>query len=41
MAAAFNALFDEARHAATPADLDRFFGRTESVPPADFSSVMR
>jgi GSH-dependent disulfide-bond oxidoreductase len=42
-----NARFDEAfaetsirdRKSATDADLDRFFGHTESAPPADFSAI--
>jgi len=41
MGEAFNALSAESRRNATLADLDRFFGRTEKVPPADYSSVIR
>jgi GST-like protein len=41
--ARFNEAFAEAteraRRAATPEDLDRFFGRTLAVPAADFSAV--
>jgi GST-like protein len=32
---------EASRRAATDADLDRFFGRTESVPPADYSNIRR
>lgn len=32
---------DRTRKAASGEDLDKFFGRTESVPPADFSSVVK
>jgi len=32
---------EQTRKAATPADLDAFFGRTASVPPADFSAVVQ
>jgi len=41
MDSAFSALTDQTRRTATPDHLDRFFGRTERVPPADFSSVTR
>jgi GST-like protein len=41
MSAAFNALSTQTRRAATRADLDRFFGRTEDMPPADYSSVTK
>ncbi len=41
MDADFTAKTNEARFNATPADLDRFFGRTETMPPADFSIVTR
>jgi GST-like protein len=38
-------MFDEkataSRKAATPDDLDRFFARTDRVPPADFSAVLQ
>jgi|GEM_PF-2413939 len=27
--------------AATPEDLDRFFGRTQDVPPADYSAATK
>ena len=37
----FSARTQEARQAATNTDLDRFFGRTEAMPDADFASVMR
>lgn len=29
-----------ARDAATPADLDRFFGRTDDMPPIDYSAIL-
>jgi GST-like protein len=38
---AFAEASDRARRAATDEDLDRFFGRTPTVPPADFSAVKR
>ena len=38
---AFTALSTQTRRAATTADLDRFFGRVEEMPPADFSAVTR
>jgi GST-like protein len=38
---AFTALSTQSRRAATSADLDRFFGRVEEMPPADFSAVTR
>jgi len=36
---AFTATAEKTRKAASDADLDRFFGRTENVPPTDFSIV--
>ena len=36
---AFTAPAERSRKAASDADLDRFFGRTAAVPPADFSLV--
>ena len=41
MDAAFNEVAAETRLAATKYDLDRFFGRTEEMPDADYSSVIR
>jgi GST-like protein len=41
MDAAFNVVATETRKAATKTDLDRFFGRTEQMPDADYSSVTR
>ena len=41
MDAAFNEVATETRLAATKYDLDRFFGRTEEMPDADYSSVIR
>jgi GST-like protein len=41
MSQAFNALSTQTRRAATSEDLDRFFGRTPDMPPADFTSVTR
>jgi GST-like protein len=41
MSQAFNALSTQTRRAATSEDLDRFFGRTSDMPPADFSSVTK
>jgi GST-like protein len=38
---AFTALSTQSRRTATTADLDRFFGRVEQMPPADFSAVTR
>jgi GST-like protein len=38
---AFTAMSTSTRRAATDADLDRFFGRTEDMPAADFSAVKR
>lgn len=38
---AFTRISTETRRAATPADLDRFFGRTPAMPAADFSAVAR
>ena len=32
---------DRTRKAASGEDLDKFFGRTDSVPPADFSAVVK
>jgi GSH-dependent disulfide-bond oxidoreductase len=40
-AAAFNQASDSSRKAATPQDLDRFFGREPGHPPADYSAVLR
>lgn len=37
--AAFSAASDATRKAASDVDLDRFFGRTEQVPAADFTPV--
>jgi GSH-dependent disulfide-bond oxidoreductase len=41
MQEAFDTLSTQTRQSATPEDLDRFFGRTEDMPPADFSGVRR
>jgi GST-like protein len=41
MSEAFTAISTQTRRAATPEDLDRFFGRTQDVPSADFSSAVR
>lgn len=41
LSGAFLDMANDTRRAATPADLDRFFGRTEAMPPADFSAVTR
>ncbi|CAN7270558.1 glutathione S-transferase family protein [Phenylobacterium sp. LjRoot219] len=38
---AFDDVATRTRRAATKTDLDRFFGRTETVPDADYSSVVR
>jgi GST-like protein len=38
---AFSALSTQTRRAATDADLDRFFGRVQDMPPADYSSITR
>ena len=38
---AFAAISAETRKAATKADLDRFFGRTDTMPPADYSAITR
>jgi GST-like protein len=38
---AFAEIANETRLAATAEDLDRFFGRTAAMPPADFSVVTR
>lgn len=38
---AFDDVATRTRKAATKDDLDRFFGRTEKVPDADYSSVVR
>ena len=35
----FTAIAEQTRKAASNEDLDKFFGRTETVPPADFSPV--
>ena len=37
--AEFSEVAERTRKAATDADLDRFFGRTEQVPAADFTPV--
>jgi len=37
----FADIAEQSRKAASASDLDAFFGRTESVPPADFSAVTR
>lgn len=37
----FTEVADRTRKAATAQDLDAFFGRTETVPPADFSAVVK
>ena len=37
----FTELAERTRKAATAQDLDAFFGRTETVPPADFSAVVK
>ena len=41
MSEAFTAISTQTRRAATPEDLDRFFGRSQDVPSADFSSAIR
>lgn len=41
MADAFTEISTETIQSATPADLDKFFGRTSAVPPADYSAVTR
>ena len=41
MQEAFDTLSTQTRQSATPEDLDRFFGRTKDMPPADFSGVRR
>jgi GST-like protein len=38
---AFLDVANQTRREATPAQLDRFFGRTEAMPAADFSAVTR
>jgi GST-like protein len=38
---AFSAPSTQTRRAATPEDLDRFFGRATEMPPADYSAVTR
>lgn len=38
---AFSRESEETRKAATPEDLDRFFGRDADSPPADFSAITR
>jgi GST-like protein len=40
-AAAFNEESEKSRKTATPANLDRFFGRKPGDPPADYSGVLR
>lgn len=37
----FTEVADRTRKAATAQDLDAFFGRTDTVPPADFSAVVK
>lgn len=37
----FTAIAEATRKAASGEDLDKFFGRTDSVPPADFSAVVK
>ena len=37
----FTEIAERTRKAANAQDLDRFFGRTEQVPPADFSAVTK
>jgi GSH-dependent disulfide-bond oxidoreductase len=37
----FTAVAEQTRKAATGEDLDKFFGRTDRVPPADFSAVVK
>lgn len=37
----FTELAERTRKAATPQDLDAFFGRTDAVPAADFSNVVK
>ena len=37
----FTAIAEQTRKAASGEDLDKFFGRTDSVPPADFSAVVK
>lgn len=41
MGEAFNAISTQTRRTATSEDLDRFFGRTKEMPPADFTSATR
>ena len=41
MSEAFNAPSTQTRRAATREDLDRFFGRSADMPPADYSSVTK
>ena len=38
---AFTQVATQTRKAATDADLDTFFGRTEKVPPTDYSAIRR
>lgn len=38
---AFSAPSTQTRRAATPEDLDKFFGRDEGMPAADYSAVTR
>ena len=37
----FTAIAEATRKAASGEDLDKFFGRTDTVPPADFSAVVK
>jgi glutathione S-transferase len=41
LSGAFLDVANDTRRSATPADLDRFFGRTEAMPSADYSAVTR
>jgi GST-like protein len=41
MGEAFNELSTQSRRTATTEDLDRFFGRTRDMPPADFTALTR
>jgi GSH-dependent disulfide-bond oxidoreductase len=37
----FSAIADQTRKSASGEDLDKFFGRSDTVPPADFSAVVK
>jgi len=39
LAGDFLVIANEMRRSATTSDLDRFFGRTETMPPADYSAI--